>query len=800
MTAPVNELAGAGDTRAATAQAPRGFVPLRADPESADTWDQKRISLVKGGWDDLDDLVRQYNRSVEENVRMLAGQQHIVWHPVAGRYIDVSEWMSNEEKKWRSRPSINRLLPWFIITHARATENQPIVTYVPGPDRADAELAEILDIASKSVWFEANMEDAHDRVMGWVIVAGRGHLISRINPHKGRMRPWVGNDMVPLFDEYEQPVMDPEGTPSETGEPGQMHVMAPDVPFGPDGKPRARAIRRYDSSIDIQPTGEPHATPIGQIEVDVLSPTQVRSSWGPQPWHMKRRHFIKSYHSPEEIYEWFGKDVEPTVKGGARDIGELERVLYGTGFYSATGSPVEAMTANANVDGYVELYQMWEAPCSYGGLEKTDASPGGRWTAVTPKEVLRDGVRPGHFPYTSPLNTFEFVRIPGRPGGTTPQESMNGIQRMYNALYGQVREHVNLVTNPKGMIDAQTGLTAAQFTNQPGVNYVVNMRPGVTPISYVLPPPLGGDVYKLMGMLREEFDGIGFTNPGEQAGDLGTSGEQLKEARFNTDRFLGPTMRRSAGEYGRMFETWKALYPLVWDLQTTISYAGEDNIARTITVYPEMFKAGYVNVRPDVESMLPEGRGERQQTVYKMFLDGVLGDPMDPATRRKFWEMARFPHLGRAGKPGGIDTTTAEQENGQLLLGQPAQAIPVFEWYDDEAHLAVHENYMKSPEFKKLAPPLQDQFVLHRMAHVFNMQKKQASAIAQQAQQNAILNPQPATAPGEGEPSGGNGGGPQRGSKAPKEIGAGGNGRPPGPNMPQGQKPVTPAQPPKLPQ
>ena len=176
MTAPVYEATNRANTDSGILTGPRNFVPLRADPSpdaADDGYDGKRIQLVKGNWNDLDDLVRQQNRMIEENVRMLANQQHIVWHPVAGRYIDVSEWMTDAEKKWRARPAINRLLPWFIITHARATENQPIVTYVPGPDRADAELAEILDIASKSVWFEANMEDAHDRMMGWVIVAGR---------------------------------------------------------------------------------------------------------------------------------------------------------------------------------------------------------------------------------------------------------------------------------------------------------------------------------------------------------------------------------------------------------------------------------------------------------------------------------------------------------------------------------------------------------------------------------------------------------------------------------------------------
>jgi len=39
-----------------------------------------------------------------------------------------------------------------------------------------------------------------------------------------------------------------------------------------------------------------------------------------------------------------------------------------------------------------------------------------------------------------------------------------------------------------------------------------------------------------------------------------------------------------------------------------------------------------------------------------------------------------MPHLSRAAKPGGIHTTTAEQENGQLLLGVDPRTIPVYTW------------------------------------------------------------------------------------------------------------------------
>jgi len=725
-------------------------VPLRpagadygSDPDGMDS---KRVQLVRRAWSELDDLVQPQNRQIEENIRMLSGQQHAFFHPVLGRWLDVADWMSASERRWRTRAKMNRLLPWFMITHARATENTPIVTFLPGPDAEDAELAELLDIACKAVWWEANMEDVHDRVMGWVIAGGRGHLFTRIDPTKGKLRDWVGEDMVPLVDPYDQPVDDGDG--------GQAQVMAQGVRFDKDGKPLSRARLVAPGQTELVHDGEAHQTPIGQLVVDVLSPMQVRGSWGPTPWHEKPRHIIRSYHPVEDIYDRFQVMVDPTVRGGAvSDIGELERLLYGTGFFGAVeGLPSQQQGTTTNTEGYVELTQLWEAPCTYGETARTGDSPGGRWLVCTPDRVLRDGPRPAAFPYTSPLSTFEFIRIPGRPGGTTPQEALNPIQRGYNDTHSRIKDHVNLCTNPKALIDTGSGIKEKTWTNAPAENHYVNRRPNVPAVEYVAPPRLGPEVAQLLGLYKQEFDDIGFMQGAQDPGAPGYSGEKLKEARFNTDRFLGPTMRRTAGEYGRMYETWRIMFPMIWDMETTLDYVGDDNLGRTLVVLPEIFEAGKVHVRPDVESMLPEGRGEKQAFVRQTWLEGGFGLPQSPEALKKYWESIAMPHLSRIAKPGGIDGTMAEQENGQLLQGVPADSIPVYEWYDDAVHLMTHERFMKSPEFRKLPPPIQDAFALHRAAHQFNASQKLQKAVAQRgALQSQIMG----GPPGGGSPGGG---------------------------------------------
>lgn len=753
------------------AQAPSTFIPLRESPEASDAYDGKRVEFYNRKWAKDDDLYRHFNRQVEENVRMLSGQQYSIYHPVLGVWIDPTDFMTDEERRWRQRPVFNRILPWYILTHARMTENQPIITFVPGPDRIDAELAEVMDIAQKSLWREVGMVDQLDRVAGWMIVGGRAHTLSRIDTNKGPMKEWRGLADVPVVDAYGEAIPGPDGQP-------QVAADQEDVPFDRDGNPLAQM-----TPDGIRHTGQPHAEPEGVLKVDVLSPLQVRGSWGPSPWHEKRIHQIMQYLTTEEVYDLTGKEIAPDTRGGSNEIGELERVLFGTGFYGAADSKLTPnLSSAASTEGYVQVLSTWEAPCSYGGLEETDESPGGRVTVVTKKECLIDAVRPAKFPYTSPLRTYEFIRIPGRMG-STPQEVLNPVQRQYNEGYARISEHVNLLSNPKTIIDSQTKINAKQWTNEPGQAVKVVRRPNVPAVEYLKAPPLGEDVYKLQEMLLRELTDLGNLQGTQgEVPSKDASGELVKELRFNSDRFLGPTMRRMVEELGRKIEDWQQLIPLMWDTEKLLSYSGEDNVARTIVVMPYMFQKGKINVVPDVESMLPEGRGERQTKVYRMYMDGLLGEPGTPPALKRFYELAHFPHLSRIAKPGGIDRITADQENGQLVQGEDPRKIPVYEWYDHDVHLMVLEDFMKSPEFKKQNPQIQEGFVFHRQAH------KMAAQIALQKQvmEQARMQVQAQGAAALGAAQGGGGGGAPGGGGPPAPSN---NVRPQPPKPPRGAVP-----------
>ncbi|KKM69847.1 hypothetical protein LCGC14_1446660 [marine sediment metagenome] len=702
------------------------------DDDARALWAWERFKAQDGAY-------RLRDRTIEENIRFLAGQHWWVYHHLLG-WKDITYWMSDEEKRWRQRPVFNRILPWFILTHARMTENPFICSFLAGPDRKDAQLAEILDILHKTKWREMHMTDVWDRCAGWLIAAGAVFPQTRIDLNKGEWEKWIGKAELPLLGPDDQPVID-----ERTG--GPILKMVNDVPFDENGEPLM--VLRADGP---QQTGEPHAERRGDLVVDVFSPLEVRGQWGPLPWHEQRIHMSRSFITPEEVYDRWGIECEPDVRGeAASSAGFLERVLFGSGFYGAASSQIGSefgVTGNAK-EGYCAVQTTWMAPSKrIDGMQEGPDKPGGRMLVSTREKVLKDGPREIAFRYTSPIRNFEFLRIPGRAGGTTPEEMMKSPQRAMNTGWKQILENRALASNPQQVYDNRSGLKADQLDNRPGRQYGVRMRPGVEPIKWIVPPNMGSDVWRTQEALKEEMQYLGSTHgtqPSEFAKDA--SGELVRELRFNDDRFLGPTMRRAAEEHARMQYDWMAMYPTIYTVETVLKYTGEDNVARAITLMPDIFDTQTADIIPDLESMQPEGRGERKARIYKMWQDGWWGDPQSPEALRKAHELGNFPGIGRLSKPGGVHYTTAEQENGQLLQGVMP---PVYEWYEDQIHLVVLEEFMSTPEWRRLDDEIRLGFVLHRQDHQMSLAKKEAQAM-QKAVEQAVMMAK-AEAAGDQEP------------------------------------------------
>lgn len=685
---------------------PSEIPPLRASPMEPDAHDTTRCEWVKGLWHAQDDLLRQRDRQVEENIRMLLGQHWIVWSDLRQRFVNLSDTLSDDERRWRHMPVLNRLFLWYVLYHARMTENPPVITWQPGPDRADAMLAEVMDPVFKYLWRDAQMLEVLDRLFSWMIPSGRAFLKSRIDPNKGQPIAAKARTALELLDGSGAPILGLDGEP--------IRREVDDVPLGEDMNPLPYS---NDEQGGFAFQGDPFVFNEGGIAVDVVTCLEARGEWGAHiPWHEKGWHIHKSLVTPIQAWEVLGVELEPDVRGQeAEDAGVLWRVLHGAGLFGAADNE---RNGNPGAEqAFVTIYELWQRPGRFPGTQRMNGSPGGRLCTVTGGGVvIRDGQRTAPFPYTSPIRCFDFVNLPGRPQGTSPQEMLNGPIRSRNRLHGQIIGNATLNGNPIRVLDRSMGLEEGQVPNVPGTEVVVDRSKSRAPaIEYVSPGDLGRDVYEAADRLAQEFDQLGSIAGTEGAPPTeDSSGELVKELRFNADRPIAATMKRAVIELGRLAEDWKVLIPTIWDQEKIIGIVGEDGIARTITVWPELFVEGTVNAEPEIESMLPEGRGERQQRMERFYELGLFGLPGSPKAVSTFLDLARFPHMSRATRPGGADMATAQQNVGKLLQGAAPEQIPVFEWYEHALHLLVLEDYMKSPEYLKLTPERMEAFAVYR--------------------------------------------------------------------------------------
>lgn len=706
-------------------------MPYLRESANDDGQDSQRIAYFRSLIRSQDQALLARDREIEGNLRMLAGQQWDRWHPALERYVDVGAWLRRDGARGQQRiqATVNRLLQWYLITHARLTENPPIVTFVPGPDKQDAELAEVMDILYKNQWRAAGMTGVLDALYGWLIPAGTAYLGSRIDLQKGPMHEVTARASVGMVGPDGQPVLDPYGAPATMDADG--------VPLGDDYQPVAHMEVRpgVDGTwepVGLQLFGAPSQVREGQIAVDVLSPFACRGQWGDAPWHQKQWHAKTWFGTAEEVYDRFG--VEAVAGASSQDAAALgtnnaifEMALFGQGWYGAASG--DWTSANKHVDlvakgQLLRVDEVWVAPNHLiPGMEETRESPGGRHIAFTANQVLVDRPREVRYPYTSPLHRFDFVRLPGRPSGTSVQVALNPLQRAHNKAVSQLAEHSNLTTNPIALIDHRSGIDVGQWTNTAGKALSHSSNPGVTPVQYLNPPPIGQAVMDLMNFTQAGIEALGSTRGTDAAAQSQSeSGEVRRERRYDGDRYVGPTQRRAAEEIGRMVETWMPLMKLIYTTPRIIREAGEDQIARTILVRPELFEDGDVDVVPDLQSMLPETREERRARLDWMLDHQLLGDtPQDQ--RRNYLDLVNFPHMSRAVKAGSIDAVTAGQENGALARGEP---VPVPPWYDHAVHIAEHLRFMKDRRFLQLDPAIQQAFLAHVQAHeqmAFQMQQ-----------------------------------------------------------------------------
>lgn len=636
-----------------------------------------------------------------QNLLFLAGLQWWRYDRLTNQFMEV------RGPSWKERPVRNLLVPFFKFTLAKLTKNRPRMSSVPAStDPEDVHAAELGDDVLRGKWVELRLSKVIRRTLAWMLSTGNAYVMPYWNTASGIFQPLTTLVSAGKFD-------------SATGEfVGEETV---ECPCDENGDPIMDEEGRYDLEA------EPAYVDIGEVGYKVLSPFQVFVDTDAQG--------DEDVHSVIIVEPIPLRDIKRRWPDAtdlqAEDVSEIDRF----------DNIVVGLSSGADTHMTGAQYERDETAVPKGLVihyfeEPSPQYPLGRnWVTVGDQCLERPGPLPdGIWPV---IVHFKDVEVPGRYHGDATMTSAVGLQREYNEVNGQIKEHHNLLLRGKWLVPIGSNIRRGQITAAPGE--VIQHTPGLKPEMADL-KPLPQQVYQERDRILADLQYItgahkvsmGDAPPGVTAGRAFLI---LQEA---DDSDLGPTiemLEEACADLG-----WLTLQIIqrYYEEERLVRVAGENRRYR-VRAFKGADLESIVDVEPQVGSAFPWSHTAKQsmmidlvQAVPDLFMDEETGQFDRDAFRRM------LPVGGEEAVTHEADLDIAEalreEEDFQFWDGLSDLPIEPLPWQDHITHLRQHSRTLKSAAFRKWPPDAQTRFIEHWMNTQVLIQEMQAAAMAAEAE------------------------------------------------------------------
>jgi hypothetical protein len=638
-------------------------------------------------WDEQDEALRPLHDVWTQNLLFLSGRQWWEQNPV------TSEWRPKPVPEWREQPVSNISLAYFKTFLAKVTKTRPAWQVVPAStDPDDINAATLGEEALESIWMKLRLSRQIRRAVAWTIATGNAFLLPYWNTDTGNLVPLTAEIEVPVFDEM---------TGEETGKEKVQ------CPCDENGEPMTTPDGRPDLSK------EPAMIDEGEVGIRVYSPFQVRVN--------------ATAESEEDVVWAIIAEVVPVddLKArypdqadliGADDIGNLAD--YDRMIAAIAGGADTQLTSTSDR----RLQDVPRALVLHYHEKPSPEFPNGRyWISCNSDVLLED-------PQELPDNLWPCfthmtdLLVPGRYYAMATLEAIIGLNREYNEINAQVKEHHNLMARGKWVVERGTGIKKGQITTQPGEVLQVNtgFLNGVKQLDVRgLPEPVYRERERILADW-EMVSGIhkasmGTPPPGVTAG---VAFLQLQEA---DDTDLGPflaMLEESVAELaGSILQIVKNRYS-----DSRLIYVAGPNRRYTVKAFRGSDIESCVDVIPIAESSMSWSKAARQNMLMEMakMLPQVFTDPdtgmFDTA---KFTNLLPIGGLEPLGQSDDLDVQEAQREEEMFeFLGIESNEIPMVEfWQNHVIHSRQHKRTLKSAKFRKWSPQAQEAFKQHVLQH-----------------------------------------------------------------------------------
>ena len=621
------------------------------------------------------------------NAAFLRGQQYVTWNVAEGKLTTPAA------PAHRVRLVVNRIQPKMRARRAKYLKNRPVPVVVPASTDHKAQLdARLTSKALEFQWDRLQLERKYRESLLWAEQASRGFW-------------WFYWDPALL---------------------GRVRVPSP-LPGMP---PQVQEAALGDICVEV---GSP-------FELLVADPGAHSLALQPEIMRVK----LRPLEEVKARYPDFAEFIQP---GGA-DLSSFQyeqkiASLNSSGTMGGNGF-LEDRKGTAKVEGN-DLVLMKEH-----FIRPNAAHPKGAYRLMAGEVLLvvRDELPYGFWDMSNPYPVVEFVDIEtvGQYWGTTQIEQLIPIQREYNLVRSKVAEQLRMMAFPKLLAAKQHNIPQGAWTSEAGEFVEYLAMPGVPPPTPWHPPNIASDAWQAIELMKQEFDEVTQIYPAAEGKVAGaTSGFQTNLLQEATDVVHGPDIRAHELTIEEAAYKMRRMMKMGYNTPRLLSLVGA-HYAPEVVEFSEQEIDEHAKIRVQVGSMLPDLKAARIQAGMELFKSGVMGNPQDPAVRRRVLSLIDVGSLEDTIDIARIDEQQAKLENAKF---EETGAIQDPEFFEDHTtHFETHSIKLKSPEAQMWPPQKRLGLIAHLIKHLAYQNPQAAQTVAVQYGLLPPLPPQPAAQPG----------------------------------------------------
>lgn len=626
------------------------------------------------------------------NASFFRGRHDVYWSQVDNRLLSASS-----PNPSRSRRQINRIFGKVRARRAKFLKNRPTWIIVPATsdikDKLDARYTgKVLDYIWRKLHLETKMRDA----LLWSETCGRGYWWFGWNPDAlGRVQ------------------LEGEPDPANPGAPVKKTIQEGVV---------------GEVTIEV---GSPFEVVVGNSRqvsmnyMDEVIRAKERTLDYVQAQFPERGHLVTADTTSADTFRYENEIAALGPSQNSISGGMGGRVLN-TKSKDAQGNP-----------NTVIVKEYFQRP--------NGTFPKGRYCVVAGGVLLKESQELpfGMWDMENPFPCVEFIDIPsaGQYWSTTLIEQLIDVQREYNGVRSMISTQIKLMGHPKVFVAQQHQIAEGAWTPDAGEIITYNARPGIDKPFVWEPPNIVGDAWRLVELLKSEFDDLTQIYPASEGKTSGTeSGFHANLLQEATDMVHGPdvrshemTIEEAALKIRRIIKQGYTIPRLM--TVTAGSYQ------------PEVFEFSaedvdeYADIVVQAGSGLPQLKGARIQAALDLFAKGVLGDPADPEVRRRLLNVLDMGGMEDLWEYAQVDEEMINIENSEAEEGGQIAQPRFFE--DHTKHWAGHINKLKSPAVMNWPPEARMGLLAHAILHAKYINHAAAFQMAAEAGLDGLIPPPP---------------------------------------------------------